>query len=191
MLYLKHGGHVVRADAKGAHDAEAKLGVRLEKTLPVGTPFDYLLPQLKTKPEAHLPGDPTKVAGDLKALGAAMTDDAPAAQTDPAVEVNSNIPAVYTYWGQFIDHDMTANTDRDSATSDITRTPLTPIPPPMSLPACATCAGRRSTSTTSTATARAWTPTTITPTPARRTRASSTASACAWAPTPTSPGSPA
>jgi hypothetical protein len=129
MLDLKHGGHVVRADAKGAHDAEEKLGVRLEKSPPLGTPFDYLLPQLKTKPEAHLPGDPTKVAGDLRALGAAMTDDAPGGQTNPAVEVNSNIPAVYTYWGQFIDHDMTANTDRDSVTSDITRTPLTPVPP--------------------------------------------------------------
>jgi hypothetical protein len=103
MLDLKHGGHVVRADAKGAHDAEEKLGVRLDPKPPVGTPFDYMLPEL--------------------------TDDAPAAQADPAVEVNSNIPAVYTYWGQFIDHDMTANTDRDSATSDITRTPLTPVPP--------------------------------------------------------------
>jgi hypothetical protein len=43
--------------------------------------------------------------------------------------VNSNIPAVYTYWGQFIDHDMTANTDRDSSTSDITKTPLEPVDP--------------------------------------------------------------
>ena len=129
MLDLKHGGHVVRADAKGAGDAEEKLGVRLEKALPLGTPFDYLLPELKSKADAHLPGDPAKVAADLKALGAAMTDDAPPAQADPAVEVNSTIPAVYTYWGQFIDHDMTANTDRDSATSDITRTPLTPVAP--------------------------------------------------------------
>jgi hypothetical protein len=129
MLDLKHGGHVVRADAKGAHDAEETLGVRLEKAIPVGTPFDYLLPELKSRPGAHLPGDPVKVAADLKALGAAMTDTAPPAQTDPAVEVNSTIPAVYTYWGQFIDHDMTANTDRDSATSDITRTPLTPVAP--------------------------------------------------------------
>ncbi|MEA2188961.1 MAG: hypothetical protein QOK16_3972 [Solirubrobacteraceae bacterium] len=58
-----------------------------------------------------------------------MIDDSPGGQTDPAVEVNSNIPAVYTYWGQFIDHDMTANTDRDSTTSDITKTPLVPVNP--------------------------------------------------------------
>jgi hypothetical protein len=129
MLNLKHGGHVLPADSDGAQEAERKLGVMLTKKPAVGTPFDYLLPELKHKPEAHIPGDPVKVAADLKALGAAMIDSAPASQNDPAVEPNSNIPAVYTYWGQFIDHDMTANTDRDSTTSDITKTPLTPVDP--------------------------------------------------------------
>lgn len=28
---------------------------------------------------------------------------------------DSSIPAIFTYWGQFIDHDITANTDRESA----------------------------------------------------------------------------
>jgi len=53
-----------------------------------------------------------------------MIENAPAPAED-----NSIIPAVYTYWGQFIDHDLTANTDRDSKTSDITKRPLTPVPP--------------------------------------------------------------
>src|SRR3982751_4288687 len=129
MLNLKHGGHVQPRDSAGAKDAEGTLGVTLTKAPPQGTPFDYLLPDLKKKPEAHIPGDPVKVAADLKALGTAMIDSAPATQTDAAVEPNSNIPAVYTYWGQFIDHDMTANTDRDSTTSDITKSPLTPDHP--------------------------------------------------------------
>ena len=43
--------------------------------------------------------------------------------------MNSTIPSVYTYWGQFVDHDLTANTDRDSAVSDITRPDLRPVPP--------------------------------------------------------------
>jgi hypothetical protein len=107
----KHGGHIV--DAKG----------------PTGTPFDYLLPQLKDKPGSHLPGDPGKVVADLNALGAAMVDEAPGLPTDPKVEVNSTVPALYTYWGQFIDHDLTANTDRDSRTSDITKADLKPVPP--------------------------------------------------------------
>ncbi|HUR86439.1 MAG TPA: heme peroxidase family protein [Solirubrobacteraceae bacterium] len=129
MLDLKHGGHVLPKDAPGASDAARRMGDRLVKSAPAQSPFDYLLPQLKSNPASRLPGDPVKVAADLRALGSAMVDGAPGAQTDAAVEVNSNIPAVYTYWGQFIDHDMTANTDRDSTTSDITRTPLTPVDP--------------------------------------------------------------
>ena len=52
----------------------------------------------------------------LRALGAAMVDaDAGAA--------SSRVPPVYTYWGQFVDHDLTANTDRDTSvmTSSTTR----------------------------------------------------------------------
>ena len=42
---------------------------------------------------------------------------------------NSPIPPIYTYWGQFIDHDITANTDRDSKVSDITVADLRPLAP--------------------------------------------------------------
>ena len=86
MIILKHGG-------------------RLEKAAsPTETPFDYLLAELKTQPDAHLPGNPAKVTADLKALGAALVDNggarasaaAPGGPATPVVEVNSNIPAVYT-----------------------------------------------------------------------------------------------
>ncbi|MDX6719352.1 MAG: hypothetical protein QOJ63_1606 [Solirubrobacteraceae bacterium] len=129
MLDLKHGGHVLPADAPGSDELAGKLEVKLAKKEAANTtPFDYLLPELKNKAEAHIPGDPAAVTAALKALGAAMVDSAPGTQADPVVEVNSNIPAVYTYWGQFIDHDMTANTDRDSTVSDITKSPLVPLP---------------------------------------------------------------
>ena len=42
---------------------------------------------------------------------------------------NSIIPPVYTYWGQFVDHDLTANTDRDGAISDIANPNLAPLDP--------------------------------------------------------------
>jgi hypothetical protein len=113
MLHMKHGGHVVSSVAPCAST----------------TPFDYLLVDLKKKPSAHIPGDPAVVTAALKDLGKAMVDSAGEGQTEPASEVNSTIPAVYTYWGQFIDHDMTANTDRDSSMSDITKTPLEPVDP--------------------------------------------------------------
>ena len=130
MLELNHGGHVLAEDAPGAKDLARRHGHRLVKKVPEGTtPFDYLLPQLKGQAAAHLAGDPAQVTNDLKALGAALVDSAPGVQAAGGPEVNSTIPAVYTYWGQFIDHDMTANTDRDSSTSDITKVPLVPVAP--------------------------------------------------------------
>jgi hypothetical protein len=36
---------------------------------------------------------------------------------------------VYTYWGQFIDHDITANTDRQNTVTDITIEDLKPLQP--------------------------------------------------------------
>lgn len=113
MLNMKHGGHVQDA---------------IEDTS-LETPFAYLKPAVAADPTSQIPGDPVKVTADLKALGAAMVDDAAATASDPAVKVNSTIPAVYTYWGQFIDHDMTANTDRTSQISDVTLSPIVPADP--------------------------------------------------------------
>ena len=139
MLYLKHGGHVMDDAAKDAETVARKGDVFLaaralpkdeaDKLRRMETPFDYLLPKLKADPASRLPGDPAAVVEALNKLGTAMVDNGPPEQADPKVEVNSTIPAVYTYWGQFVDHDLTANTDRDSATSDITRPDLSPVPP--------------------------------------------------------------
>src|SRR5690606_27991995 len=43
----------------------------------------------------------------LGKLGAAMIE--PAGPPDPAHD--STVPAIYTYWGQFIDHDITLHTN--------------------------------------------------------------------------------
>ena len=98
------------------------------------TPFDYLFPALTTDPAAHLPADdPAKIAAvvaGLKTLGDAMVEDSLAPGENPLQSNgNSTIPTVYTYWGQFIDHDLTANTDRVSTVSDITKPDLAPLPP--------------------------------------------------------------
>jgi hypothetical protein len=49
------------------------------------------------------------VTAALKALAEAMTEAA-----DDPVAAASSIPPLFTYFGQFIDHDITANTDRDA-----------------------------------------------------------------------------
>ena len=56
--------------------------------------------------------------------------EGPPPTTDPLESTgNSLIPPIYTYWGQFIDYDLTANTDRDSTLSDITCDDLAPLTP--------------------------------------------------------------
>ena len=94
-------------------------------TTPFETPFDFLFEDLADDfPAKHLPNtDPATVVAKLRALGAAMVEAGP--PTTP----NSNTPAVYTYWGQFVDHDLTANTDRDGSVSNITSLNPQPLPP--------------------------------------------------------------
>jgi hypothetical protein len=76
------------------------------------TRFDYMFPLLAAKPECLLtPGANTQ--GALLSLGAAMATDAVAKPLD------STIPAVFTYLGQFIDHNITAQTDREIGASRI------------------------------------------------------------------------
>jgi hypothetical protein len=59
-----------------------------------------------------------------------MVEDSLAPGEDPLQSTgNSTIPPVYTYWGQFIDHDLTANTDRDAEVSNITKADLAPLDP--------------------------------------------------------------
>jgi hypothetical protein len=92
------------------------------------TRFDYAFTDLITDqnyPDSHLPTDTAAaVVAGLNALGDAMVE-----QDQSAADQNSPIPAIYTYWGQFIDHDLTANTDRDAEISDITPADLVALPP--------------------------------------------------------------
>lgn len=60
--------------------------------------FDYLFPTLQTGPDSLLPDDRTPEK--LRQLAATMADDV-------GDEGNSSTPAAYTYFGQFVDHDIT------------------------------------------------------------------------------------
>jgi hypothetical protein len=62
------------------------------------TDFDYMFPTLQGNPDALLPDDDTPKK--LKALAAAMADNEDEAS-------DSDIPAAYTYFGHFVDHDIT------------------------------------------------------------------------------------
>lgn len=80
------------------------------------TPFNYMFPDLAVSPDCLLPeGQDTTRA--LLALGKAMAeDDIPDTGPEPD---KTKLSSFLTYFGQFIDHDLTARTDRETATSEI------------------------------------------------------------------------
>lgn len=140
---MRHGGHAITDGAPGAQDAidagarplsEVVQDAEVAKTagpaaavaLAGVTDFDYLFPELAGDPAALLPAGTAEVAATtvaaLVALGDAMIEQAPPPPR------NAPIPPVHTYWGQFVDHDLTAATDNDSVIG-IDVTPLTPMPP--------------------------------------------------------------
>ncbi|WP_019062643.1 peroxidase family protein [Streptomyces prunicolor] len=135
---LTHGGHAILDSADEAEktaQTQESLSTRstvvqesTDDAAHVGTTsFDYLFPDLAKKfPDNHLPNDDVaKVVKALLALGSAIVET-PDEVADPAL--NSPIPPIYTYWGQFIDHDLTAATDRDLVIN-ITDENLPPVPP--------------------------------------------------------------
>lgn len=130
---LKHGGHLIPEDVEGAKEEAVSQDNILLARADVdedATPFDYLFPALPTQAEKLLPADnPAVVVLALKLLGDSMVEDPPLPEDPLQSTNNSVIPPVYTYWGQFIDHDLTANTDRSSDIGDVTNPNLQPIPP--------------------------------------------------------------
>lgn len=94
-------------------------GVDRPEELLFDTPFDYLFPYAAREVDCLIVSSPDTV-DQLLALGDAMAD--PGTETDPKPAFDSNIPAIFTYFGQFIDHDITARTDRDSDLSTIAST---------------------------------------------------------------------
>jgi hypothetical protein len=82
--------------------------------------FDFLFPDLQDDPANLLPEE-RRTRNNLVLLGRAMRD------TDGRDSSNADIPAAYTYFGQFVDHDVTLETT--SATADELVDPdLVPLP---------------------------------------------------------------
>jgi hypothetical protein len=88
---------------------------------PVLHNFDYLFKDLQTKPDALLPVA-AKTVQDLIRLGDSMRD----APFVPG-QGDSAIPAAYTYFGQFIDHDITLEAGSDQFPVKITDPNLAPV----------------------------------------------------------------
>ena len=115
MPRLGHGEVVTHEQVEEARRELAGGGGGADRPLaaPVGPDlqdFDFLFGDLQQDPAKLLP-QAAKTNGRLKLLGRSMVE--PGDDPDPG---DSRIPAVYTYFGQFIDHDITL--EETSLTAD-------------------------------------------------------------------------
>lgn len=92
-----------------------------EKAIDIFGAFDYMFPSLARDNASLLPDDPSTIQ-HLIDLADAMSE-----QSDDD-QATSSIPPVYTYWGQFIDHDITAS-DFSTLPADIDTLDFTPLAP--------------------------------------------------------------
>jgi hypothetical protein len=109
MPSLPHGKAITLDEFRAARDAliyrsaDVTLGFAAARLLSTQD-FGFLFPELQQNPDNLLPvGRATR--DNLVDLGRVMLDD------DPASDDNADIPADYTYFGQFVDHDITLDAE--------------------------------------------------------------------------------
>ena len=98
-------------------------GMEAAEEILFNTPFGYMFPDAAASRECLLPGS-ERTTEALLALGDAMGD----ASDPPDPTLDSTTPAAFTYFGQFIDHDVTARTDRETGLSRIAQADGRPLP---------------------------------------------------------------
>ncbi len=102
-------------------------GLKVEDEILFSTSFNYLFPDAARSRQCLLPGSESTLNA-LNQLGQLMAD--PGDINRPQPPFDSTIPAIFTYFGQFIDHDITARIDRDGALSELGMgEPVFPIDP--------------------------------------------------------------
>jgi nucleoid-associated protein YgaU len=124
MPRVGHGSSATPEQLRQAHAALAERAAEVDLGFAVAAPaalqdFDFLFPELQDDAANLLPRSATTVKR-LKELGRTMVD--PGAATG-----DGRIPAIYTYFGQFVDHDITFETS-SFPTAELLAPGLVPLP---------------------------------------------------------------
>ncbi|MFI1989136.1 LysM peptidoglycan-binding domain-containing protein [Actinoplanes sp. NPDC020271] len=124
MPRLLHGRIVTEEELKRAAGELAAFSARSPAYFAVTPPtdthhFDFLFPTLQ-EDEANLLPEAGNTPELLKNLGASMVD------TDVSGE-DSPIPAAYTYFGQFVDHDITLESGASATMDQLLHPDMTPL----------------------------------------------------------------
>jgi hypothetical protein len=126
MARIPHGGVISLEQLQTAHASVASFSA----TVPLGftaattvdlKDFDFLFPDLQTDPNNLLP-EATSTRDNLVRLGQTMHDVNGSNKAG-----DSTIPAIFTYFGQFVDHDITLEAGSASA-EDLVKPGLVPLP---------------------------------------------------------------
>lgn len=109
MARLSHGAYITQDAFRDARnklaERSAEVPLAFAAVVPANTQdFDYLFPELQKNPDDLLP-EARETRDALIRLGQTMRD----ASGGGAIG-DSDIPAAYTYFGQFVDHDITLET---------------------------------------------------------------------------------
>src|SRR4029453_11712440 len=116
MPRVAHGATVTPEQVMEAQEAVANAAAGVAAGFAMAAPaplqnFDYLFPELQNDPAKLLETDRTTVRR-LRGLGRRMQD--PGEDPDPGDTGDPTarppipaVPALYTYFGQFVDHDIT------------------------------------------------------------------------------------
>ena len=107
MPRVAHGSSATPDQLREAHEALADRAAEVDLGFALAAPvafenFDFLFPELQDDDANLLPRSAATVTR-LKELGRAMVDPGPATG-------DGKVPAIYTYFGQFVDHDITFET---------------------------------------------------------------------------------
>jgi hypothetical protein len=124
MARLAHGAVPTPEQVREAQNDLASSTAEIDLGFAVAGPaalqdFDFLFPTLQSNPANLLP-QAAATPARLKELGRAMVD--PGAATG-----DSTIPAIYTYFGQFVDHDITLESG-SFTTAQLVSSTMAPLP---------------------------------------------------------------